>query len=326
MTNEPDPRPTPSPQHSGQVSAEERANRLVDETVMPAFTSSQLWTSETTVETFRTNIIATIRDAERQARVEGVKEGRGAEYDVWRLFLFTGMPQLKEMWERRWPETEYSADDQATLFGLYGDSRHTEGVKEGEARTLAAAGKPKAWMVSRDTDYESREFFITKEAAMANASLGVVDTHITPLYALQPASDSLNEYVAGKLAEYDRLAIELKEAKRKNRLVLCTYCGHISERNPDGEPHEELVKRMEEHLSDCPTHPINLLVHLEARVKELEGARGKLRGLVEKWRKSERFHCGACTQRCHDADELETLLNPSTSSGSDSREQGVRGE
>lgn len=44
------------------------------------------------------------------------------------------------------------------------------------------AGEPIAWRVHRDTDYESREYFHTEAEAIENSKLGVVDSHITPLY------------------------------------------------------------------------------------------------------------------------------------------------
>lgn len=42
--------------------------------------------------------------------------------------------------------------------------------------------RPVAWMVERDTEYESREFFLSEEEANKNAALGVVHTRISPLY------------------------------------------------------------------------------------------------------------------------------------------------
>jgi hypothetical protein len=43
--------------------------------------------------------------------------------------------------------------------------------------------EPVAYMVHRDTDYDSREYFRDEASARANACLGVVDTHISPLIA-----------------------------------------------------------------------------------------------------------------------------------------------
>ena len=41
--------------------------------------------------------------------------------------------------------------------------------------------QPVAWMVTRDTEYESREYFKTEQAAIDNSRFGVVDSHVTPL-------------------------------------------------------------------------------------------------------------------------------------------------
>jgi len=50
--------------------------------------------------------------------------------------------------------------------------------------------KPYAWVVDRDTQYESREIFFTEQDAIENAKLGVVDTHIIPVYREYPALSS----------------------------------------------------------------------------------------------------------------------------------------
>jgi hypothetical protein len=42
---------------------------------------------------------------------------------------------------------------------------------------------PLAWMVTRDSDHEPPEFFLTEQQARLNASLGQNKTRITPLFA-----------------------------------------------------------------------------------------------------------------------------------------------
>ena len=51
---------------------------------------------------------------------------------------------------------------------------------------LQGQGEPVAWRVERDTEYESRKYFHTEADAMANAALGVVDSHVIPLYLSAP--------------------------------------------------------------------------------------------------------------------------------------------
>jgi len=41
--------------------------------------------------------------------------------------------------------------------------------------------QPSAWMVERDVDYESREFFLSEAMALHNASLGIATTHVSAL-------------------------------------------------------------------------------------------------------------------------------------------------
>lgn len=54
--------------------------------------------------------------------------------------------------------------------------------------------EPVAWRVHRDVEYESREYFHTEADAQANATLGVCDTHITPLFTRPPAA----QWVSGE--------------------------------------------------------------------------------------------------------------------------------
>jgi hypothetical protein len=46
---------------------------------------------------------------------------------------------------------------------------------------------PVKWMVTRDSDVDKPEYFDTEQDARANACLGVVDTHIHPLYLAPPS-------------------------------------------------------------------------------------------------------------------------------------------
>jgi len=50
------------------------------------------------------------------------------------------------------------------------------------SESVKPVAEPVAWIVWRDTDYESREFFFSEEEARANACLGVVNSHVQPLY------------------------------------------------------------------------------------------------------------------------------------------------
>ena len=72
-------------------------------------------------------------------------------------------------------------------------------------RALPASGEaaaPEAWMVWRDVEGESREFFLTEKAARENACLGVCTTHMTPLYR-SPAATPRAEADADAIVERD---------------------------------------------------------------------------------------------------------------------------
>ena len=81
---------------------------------------------------------------------------------------------------------------QVKHWAVYHDHPESQTKVEWAKKTIAALqtpqSEPVAWQVDRNVDYESREFFITEEAAIKNACLGIASTHITPLYAApQPA-------------------------------------------------------------------------------------------------------------------------------------------
>lgn len=85
---------------------------------------------------------------------------------------------------RDWPSNDvlfaaYWKDQERTNFYSHGPAQIAEGlrnvwmaaIRHVQSTPSSTASLPCAWMVTRDTEYESREFFLTEETAMANAAI-----------------------------------------------------------------------------------------------------------------------------------------------------------